>query len=202
MIRGRATSQERAPTKADALASIQRQPRLRRRRRARSRVRCWPRSYCPNRSPYRRWHCCIGAASWGTVALGARHRAGARLLGSDGAGEFGERVRDAPMRARVHAKFVVAAPDVLHQRMTAHDHTRVPVPFETSHWSQPRLEPAVVSFEPIVRLLVRVMERAGREFVDCSGERRRLIGHDLGRLAVRGERRGEEPARGAEIASG
>jgi hypothetical protein len=42
---------------------------------------------------------------------------------SDGLGEFGERMRDSEMMvSRVDAECVVAAPDVLHQRVTAHDH--------------------------------------------------------------------------------
>jgi hypothetical protein len=35
---------------------------------------------------------------------------------SDDSGEFGERVRDAPMGAGIAREFVVAAPNILHQR--------------------------------------------------------------------------------------
>ena len=43
---------------------------------------------------------------------------------SDRSGEFGERGRDATAGTDVNAEFVVTAPNVLHQRMTAHDHPR------------------------------------------------------------------------------
>jgi hypothetical protein len=67
--------------------------------------------------------CCVEAA------LAARDRAAVRF-GSDGAGEFGERGRDAPMGTRINSEFVVAAPNVLHERVTAHDDPRGPVAFE------------------------------------------------------------------------
>jgi hypothetical protein len=43
---------------------------------------------------------------------------------SDDVGEFGERGRDEPTGAGIDAEFVVASANVLHQRMTAHDHPR------------------------------------------------------------------------------
>jgi hypothetical protein len=48
----------------------------------------------------------------------------------DDSGEFGERGRDAPMRARINPELVVAAPNVLPQRVTAHDHACGVVTFE------------------------------------------------------------------------
>jgi hypothetical protein len=45
-----------------------------------------------------------------------------RGFSSDRPGEFGERGREAAMRTCLYAEFVVAASDVLHQGMTAHDH--------------------------------------------------------------------------------
>ena len=64
---------------------------------------------------------------FGTVALGRRVPRGSEqrpVSGSDRAGEFAECVLDTPMSARVDTEFVVAATDVLHQRVTAHDHSR------------------------------------------------------------------------------
>src|SRR6266567_2247964 len=70
---------------------------------------------------------------------------------SDGSGEFGERGLDMPMGASVKPKFVMAATQVLHQRMTAHDHSRRMVAFESTHWSEPGFEPAVVALDAVVR---------------------------------------------------
>ena len=65
------------------------------------------------------------------------------------------------MRSGVDAEFVVAAPNVLHERVTADDHAGGVVAFEAAHRSEPRFEPAVVGFDPIVRVLLGVVERAG-----------------------------------------
>jgi hypothetical protein len=55
---------------------------------------------------------------------------------SDGSGEFGERVGDAPMPTDFAPEFVVAAPNVLHERVTAHDHAVAVVAFESAHRSE------------------------------------------------------------------
>ncbi len=59
---------------------------------------------------------CLGPCRAG-LGLGVR-------VHLDRSGEFAERVRDAPIGARINPEFVVAAPNVLHQRVTAHDHSR------------------------------------------------------------------------------
>jgi len=83
-----------------------------------------------------------------------------RLCRLDRAGEFGERVRHATMHRCLDAEFVMAAPDVLHERVTTHDHPRGPIAFQSAHRSQAGLEAAVVAFDPVVRVLLRVMKRA------------------------------------------
>ena len=85
---------------------------------------------------------------------------------SDGSGEFGERGRDAPMRSGIASEFVVASADVLHERVTADDHAGGVVAFEAAHWAESGLEAAVVSFDPVVRVLGGVMERDRDEFID------------------------------------
>jgi hypothetical protein len=69
---------------------------------------------------------------------------------SDRSGEFGERGSDAPVCAGVGPEFVVASPEVLHERVTSHDHPSAAVAFEAPHGSQPRFEPRVVGFDRIV----------------------------------------------------
>lgn len=54
-------------------------------------------------------------------------------------GEFGERVLDAAMGARVDAEFVVTAADVLHERVTTNDHPGSVIAFESTHRTEPRL---------------------------------------------------------------
>ena len=49
---------------------------------------------------------------------------------SDRPGEFGERGRDAPMMPGFDAEFVVAAANVLHERVTPDDHAGGVVVFE------------------------------------------------------------------------
>jgi hypothetical protein len=62
--------------------------------------------------------------------------------------------------ARVDTEFVVAAPNVLRERVTSHDQAGCVVALESPHRPEPRFEAPVVGFDPIVRVLVDVMERA------------------------------------------
>jgi hypothetical protein len=117
-------------------------------------------------------------------------------LCSDGSGEFGERDCDAPVRAGFDAEFVVASPEAPHERVTAHDHAGTVVAFESAHWSQPRLQSAMVGLNPIVRVLLGVVERGGDELIDHGGQRPRPIGDHLGRLDVSTQGRHEEPPSG------
>ena len=103
-------------------------------------------------------------------------------------------VLDAPVGARVDAEFVVAAADVLHERVAADDHACGVVAFEAAHRSEPGFEPTVVAFDAVVRVLLGVVERGGHESFDRGPQRRSPVGHDLDRLAMRAERSGEEPA--------
>jgi len=68
----------------------------------------------------------------GTVALRDRRTCGSFVLALrlDRGCEFAERGLQAAMLASVHAEFIVASSDVLHQRMTAHHNTYGPVRFK------------------------------------------------------------------------
>src|SRR5437763_8131703 len=61
---------------------------------------------------------------------------------SDNFGEFGERRRNAPVGARIDPEFIVAAAQILHERVDGHDHAGGAITLEATHRSQPRLEPA------------------------------------------------------------
>jgi hypothetical protein len=95
----------------------------------------------------------------------------------------------------------MTASDVLHERMPADDHACSPVAFESAHWAEPRFEPSVVGFDPIVRILLGVVERVRHELLDHRAQRRSPVGHDLDRFAVSTKRRLEEPACRGGVAS-
>src|SRR5205823_1822976 len=117
----------------------------------------------------------ITPARNGAVALTRSWPRGAELRsvsGSDGASEFRERGRDATMWSRIDAEFVVAAPNVLHERMAAHDDTGRALAFEAAHRSESRFQSAVIALDPVVRVLLRVMECRRDQLVDRSSQRR------------------------------
>jgi hypothetical protein len=60
----------------------------------------------------------------------------------------------------------VAAPEVLHERVTTHDHAGAAIAFEASHRAKTRLELPVVGFGSIVRVLVGVVERGRDQLID------------------------------------
>ena len=68
------------------------------------------------------------------------------------------------------------------------------VAFEPAHRCEPCFEPAMVGFDPIVRILLGVVERVRHELLDHRAQRRCPVGHDLDRFAVSTERDLEEPA--------
>jgi hypothetical protein len=63
-------------------------------------------------------------------------------------------------------EFVVTSAEVLHERVTGHDRAGAAIGLEAAHRSQPRLEPAMVGLDPIVRVLRRVVERARDDLID------------------------------------
>jgi hypothetical protein len=107
------------------------------------------------------WLCCVES----DLAARDRVRVG---FSSDGAGEFGERLRDAPMDARVDSEFVVPSTHVLHERMAADDHACSVVAFWAAHWAESRFQSAVIGFDPIVRIPLNVVERGGHELLNHS----------------------------------
>ena len=103
---------------------------------------------------------------------------------SDGSGEFNERGSDAAVLAGFDAEFVVASPQALHERMTSHDHAGAVVAFESTHWAEPGLEPGVVGFDPVVRVLRGVVERGRQQLLHDREERPSPVGHYLNRLPM------------------
>ncbi len=106
------------------------------------------------------------------------------------------------MVARVDTDFVVASPDVLHERMTADDHSGRMVAFESAHRSESGFELAMIAFDAVVGVLLRVVKRGWHETFDRSPQRWGPVGHDFDRLTMGAECPGEEPSCCQEIASG
>ena len=71
-------------------------------------------------------------------------------MGSDHGGEFGERGRDSIPERDVDSKFVVTSAEVLHEGVSGRKNDSGPDSFESPHRAQPRLEPTVISLDPVV----------------------------------------------------
>jgi hypothetical protein len=100
---------------------------------------------------------------------------------------------------RVDAEFVVAAAKVLDERVTCDDRSRGAVSLQTAHRPQPCFQPAVVTLDPVVRILDRVVQRLRHYLFDHVRQRRGPVGDDLFRFAMSGDRRGEERARRSDV---
>ena len=96
------------------------------------------------------------------------------------------------MVSGVGAEFVVAAADVLDERVTADHDCCSPIAFEATHRSQAGLEPAVVALDAVVGVLLGVVARVGDQFLDHRDQRRGFVGDDLCGPRMGPERRFEE----------
>lgn len=83
------------------------------------------------------------------------------------------------MGTGIAPEFVVAAPNVLHERVSAHDDRGGVVAFESAHRPEAGFESAVVRFDSIVRI-ARLVERGGRDIINDGEERPGAVGHDFG----------------------
>ena len=59
------------------------------------------------------------------------------------------------------AELVAPAAKVLYESMTTDDYTRRSISLQPPHRPQPCFEPTVVALDPVVRVLISVVERAG-----------------------------------------
>lgn len=136
------------------------------------------------------------------VDRGARFIALKVGVRSDRLGEFIEGCRDTETRmVGFDAEFVVAASRVPDEGVTA-DHDRCgPIRAQAAHRAQPRLESSVVALDPIVRILRRVVENVGKEFVDDMQQRCSQIGGDTCRAFAARQHRLEELGGRGDVAS-
>ena len=65
-------------------------------------------------------------------------------------------------RSGIHTEFVVAAAEVLDERVPGTDDSGRVEPFQAAHRPQPGLEPAVIGLDRVVRVLLHD--------VACSGQ--------------------------------
>jgi hypothetical protein len=98
--------------------------------------------------------------------------------------EFVERGCDPELGIRVESEFVVTSPEVLQEGVAADHDARGSVPLQSAHRPEPRLEPAVVTLDPVVRVQCGVVERGRDEFFDRPLQRGSEVGHNLRRLTV------------------
>lgn len=98
-----------------------------------------------------------------------------------------------------HAEFVVAAAEVLHERMPGTDHTRRAEPFQPAHRAQPRREPTVICLNRVIRVPLDNVARSGQHLVEHARASRGTVGAHLARAGTVRQSAGEEPASGREI---
>jgi hypothetical protein len=66
----------------------------------------------------------------------------------------------------IQAEFVVAAAQVLDERMPSAHHSGRAEPFQPTHRSQPGLEPTMIGFDGVVRVLLHDVARGGQQLID------------------------------------
>jgi hypothetical protein len=72
----------------------------------------------------------------------------------------------------------MSAPNVLYQRMPHDDHPGAVILLEAPHRSKPRLQPPVISRNPVVAILLGAVPRRRQQLVQDGRIRRRLVGGD------------------------
>ena len=83
-------------------------------------------------------------------------------------------------------EFVVATAQVLHERVPGRDNTQRSDSSSSRASAAVGLEPAVISFYSVVRILLEYVSRGRGEVVDHTRVDRRPVGGDLGRSRALG----------------
>src|ERR671917_2332289 len=138
--------------------------------------------------------------SWGRCCI-VRSRVGETLDPgwSDCQGQRVEGGQDASVDDFLGAQFVVAAADVLDERVPSTDHLRAAELFKAAHRSQAELQPSVIGFDRIVRILLGHMAGGGCQLIEHAGVGGRAIGGDFSRGRPVLEGAGKESAGGSPI---
>jgi hypothetical protein len=94
--------------------------------------------------------CCVQLGRAGLIAWEPR---------SDGECEFAEGRREAQLWRGVGGEFVVAAAKVLHERVAGGDPCGGAEAFDSAHRPEPRLQPTMIGFDPVVAILLGEVRR-------------------------------------------
>ena len=81
---------------------------------------------------------------------------------SDRRRELGERCRQSELWRDVGGEFVVAAAEVLDQRVAGGDPRGRPDPFQPAHGPQPSLQSSMIAFDRVVLVWLRGVRRGRR----------------------------------------
>ena len=113
--------------------------------------------------------------------------------------ELGECCREAQRWRGVGGEFVVAAAEVLHEGVAGGDPRGRAEPFQPAHRPQPGLQPAVIGFDPVVRVLLGDVRGGRDQFVEHP-----QVWAGPGRWSprpapARAQRPGEEPPGGGSV---
>ena len=96
------------------------------------------------------------------------------------------------MRGDVGSELVVAATQVLDKGVTSGNDSQRPDRLDSAHRPQPRLQPAVIGFDPIVGVLLVDVPCGRDKFVEHPRIDRCTIRGDLARYRTTGQRPSEE----------
>src|SRR5829696_1023966 len=128
-----------------------------------------------------------GSARWqpiwigGTVALG-RPTAGWNgdpAPESDRQGQLRKGSGHSSGRWLLDGQLVVSTANVLDEGVPGQDHPGAAILLEAAHWSQPRLQPAMVAFDPVVAIPIGAVPGGRHQLLQHRRVHRRLIGGDL-----------------------
>ncbi len=104
------------------------------------------------------------------------------------------------LMAGFDAELVVTASNVLDERVAPDHGQRGPIGSQTAHRFQPRLETAMVPLDPVVRILLGIVNRLRKQLIDHAQQGRRQIRGDLSGPAMGSQRVGEESPCGCDVA--
>ena len=94
---------------------------------------------------------------------------------------------------------IVAAAQVLHERVTGGEDPRRPVPFQAPHRPGPGFQPPVICLDQVVRVLLQGVQRQGQLVEDPRVDRGTVSG-DLGRGRAGAQRPGKEAPGARQVA--
>jgi hypothetical protein len=137
--------------------------------------------------------CCIGRS----VRMTGRDGGDGRL--SDGHRELVECCASPVAGGDVGGEFVVAAAEVLDERVTGSQDPRGPVALQAAHRPERRFQPPVICFDRVVRIPLDGVQGGGDQLVEDPRIGRSAVGGDLGGDRAGAQGAGEEPPGGGWV---